>query len=85
MGPEQQGQAPQGGQPAGGDQVQQMAVQIIKAIMEGKVSLQDIMNDPNIPSTVKKIVMAYIQQHGQEMQQAQQQQGAGQAPAQPMQ
>ena len=60
----------------GGDQVQQVAVQIIKAILEGKVSIQDIMNDPNIPTTVKKIVMAYIQTHKQQMQQimAQQQQ-----------
>jgi len=67
--PAQQGQG-------GADQVQQMAIQIIKAILEGRVSIQDIMNDPNIPTTVKKIVMAYIQTHKQQMQQimAQQQQ-----------
>ena len=80
----QQPAAPVQQGPGGADQVQQMAVQIIKAILEGRVSIQDIMNDPNIPTTVKKIVMAYIQTHKEQVQQimAQKQQAMQQGMAQ---
>jgi len=66
----QPAQQPQGGDQQG-EQIKAMAIKIIQAIQAGQVSPQDIMNDPNIPSVVKQVVMRYLQH-------AQQQQGGGQ-------